>query len=198
VSNSCSVRRALLPSHLPVSAIAVRAAVGVAVPFVRFVALKLLVKADLQRVWLCVRAVLSRCINVDRRRGSIFRARPIRRALRCVRSDSGGSQSGRRWPGASIHFASLMHVWNDCDIGGICPNGSRFAARVRSLGGTIDDVIIDSSGLRVRDPCRRRYPRSRSMSYRTAGPLGHENQLFACAGQRQKYSLRNRDLVIRN
>jgi hypothetical protein len=43
-----------------------------------------------------------------------------------------------------------MHVRNDCDIGGICPNGSRFAARVRSLGGTIDDVIIDSSGLRVR------------------------------------------------
>ena len=43
----------------------------------------------------------------------------------------------------------LMHVRNDCDIGGICPNGSRFAARVRALGGSIEDVIIDSSGLRV-------------------------------------------------
>jgi predicted esterase len=43
----------------------------------------------------------------------------------------------------------LMHVRNDCDIGGICPNGSRFAARVRALGGSIEDVIIDSSGRRV-------------------------------------------------
>jgi len=43
----------------------------------------------------------------------------------------------------------LMHVHNDCDIGGICPNGSRFAARVRALGGSIEDVIVDSSGLPV-------------------------------------------------
>ena len=43
----------------------------------------------------------------------------------------------------------LMHVRNDCDIGGICPNGSRFAARVRALGGSIEDVIVDSSGIRV-------------------------------------------------
>jgi|GEM_PF-417283 len=43
----------------------------------------------------------------------------------------------------------LMHVHNDCDIGGICPNGKRFAARVRALGGNVEDVIIDSSGLRV-------------------------------------------------
>jgi predicted esterase len=43
----------------------------------------------------------------------------------------------------------LMHVRNDCDISGICPNGSRFAARVRALGGSIEDVIIDSSGQRV-------------------------------------------------
>ncbi len=42
----------------------------------------------------------------------------------------------------------LMHVRNDCDIG-ICPNGSRFASRIRALGGTIEDVIIDSSGMRV-------------------------------------------------
>jgi predicted esterase len=43
----------------------------------------------------------------------------------------------------------LMHVRNDCDIGGICPNGSRFAARVRAFGGNIEDVILDSSGLPV-------------------------------------------------
>jgi poly(3-hydroxybutyrate) depolymerase len=43
----------------------------------------------------------------------------------------------------------LMHVRNDCDIGGICPNGSRFASRVRALGGSVEDVIIDSSGLQV-------------------------------------------------
>lgn len=43
----------------------------------------------------------------------------------------------------------LMHVHNDCDIGGICPNGSRFAARVRALGGIVEDVIVDSSGSRV-------------------------------------------------
>jgi poly(3-hydroxybutyrate) depolymerase len=43
----------------------------------------------------------------------------------------------------------LMHVHNDCDIGGICPNGRRFAARVRAIGGSVEDVIIDSSGSRV-------------------------------------------------
>ena len=43
----------------------------------------------------------------------------------------------------------LMHVRNDCDIGGICPNGSRFATRVRALGGSLEDVIIDSSELQV-------------------------------------------------
>ncbi len=43
----------------------------------------------------------------------------------------------------------LMHVHNDCDIGGICPNGLRFASRVRALGGSVEDVIIDTSGKRV-------------------------------------------------
>jgi pimeloyl-ACP methyl ester carboxylesterase len=43
----------------------------------------------------------------------------------------------------------LMHVRNDCDIGGICPNSSRFAARVRAFGGSIEDVMIDSSGRQV-------------------------------------------------
>ena len=43
----------------------------------------------------------------------------------------------------------IMHVRNDCDIGGICPNGNRFAERIRAMGGNIDDVILDSSGTRV-------------------------------------------------
>ena len=43
----------------------------------------------------------------------------------------------------------IMHIRNDCDIGGICPNGNRFADRIRSMGGTIDDVIVNSSGAQV-------------------------------------------------
>ena len=43
----------------------------------------------------------------------------------------------------------IMHLRNDCDIGGICPNGSRFADRIRAMGGNIDDVIIGSSGARM-------------------------------------------------
>lgn len=43
----------------------------------------------------------------------------------------------------------LMHVRNDCDIGGICPNGSRFATRLRALGDSVDDIILDPSGQQV-------------------------------------------------
>lgn len=43
----------------------------------------------------------------------------------------------------------LMHVRNDCDIGGICPNGTRFATRMHALGNVVDDVIVDSSGNQV-------------------------------------------------
>jgi predicted esterase len=43
----------------------------------------------------------------------------------------------------------IMHVRNDCDIGGICPNGTRFAERIRAMGGNIDDVILNSSENRV-------------------------------------------------
>jgi predicted esterase len=43
----------------------------------------------------------------------------------------------------------LMHVRNSCDIGGICPNGSRFATRMRALGNSLYDVILDPSGRRV-------------------------------------------------
>jgi len=39
----------------------------------------------------------------------------------------------------------LMHVRNSCDIGGICPNGSRFATRMRALGNSFYDVILDPS-----------------------------------------------------
>jgi len=43
----------------------------------------------------------------------------------------------------------LMHVRNACDIVGICPNARMFAARVRMIGGSIDDVVVDSSGIKV-------------------------------------------------
>lgn len=43
----------------------------------------------------------------------------------------------------------LMHVRNACDIGGICPNAGVFAARIRMMGGSIDDIIVNSSGTRV-------------------------------------------------
>jgi predicted esterase len=43
----------------------------------------------------------------------------------------------------------IMHVQNDCDIGGICPNGLRFASQIGALGNKIDDVIINPDGVRV-------------------------------------------------
>jgi predicted esterase len=43
------------------------------------------------------------------------------------------------------HIA-LMHVRNSCDIDGICPNGNAFANQMRSLGLSLDDVILDSDG----------------------------------------------------
>jgi predicted esterase len=43
------------------------------------------------------------------------------------------------------HIA-LMHVRNSCDIGGICPNGNTFALQMRSIGVTLDDVILDPDG----------------------------------------------------
>lgn len=46
----------------------------------------------------------------------------------------------------------LMHVRNSCDIGGICPNGNTFAAQMRSIGVSLDDVILDPDGKPV-DAC---------------------------------------------
>jgi predicted esterase len=43
----------------------------------------------------------------------------------------------------------IMHVRNDCDIEGICPNASRFANQLRAAGGSLDDVILDPSGNQV-------------------------------------------------
>jgi predicted esterase len=40
----------------------------------------------------------------------------------------------------------LMHVRNSCDIGGICPNGNNFALQMRSIGVSLDDVILDPDG----------------------------------------------------
>ena len=40
----------------------------------------------------------------------------------------------------------LMHVRNSCDIGGICPNGDTFASQMRSIGVSLDEVILDPEG----------------------------------------------------
>lgn len=46
------------------------------------------------------------------------------------------------------HIA-LMHLRNSCDIGGICPNGNSFAQQMRSVGISLEDVILDSDGKQV-------------------------------------------------
>jgi hypothetical protein len=43
----------------------------------------------------------------------------------------------------------VMHVRNDCDIGGICPSGNKLARELRGLGDSINDVILDPSGEQV-------------------------------------------------
>ena len=43
----------------------------------------------------------------------------------------------------------VMNVHNSCDIAGICPNAEKLVAELRSAGGTVEDVIVDSSGKRV-------------------------------------------------
>ncbi|HUY27337.1 MAG TPA: PHB depolymerase family esterase [Candidatus Binataceae bacterium] len=40
----------------------------------------------------------------------------------------------------------MMHLRNDCDIGGICPNGIEFGSEVRAIGADLEDVILDPSG----------------------------------------------------
>jgi len=40
----------------------------------------------------------------------------------------------------------LMHVRNSCDIVGLCPNGNAFALQLRSLGVSLEDVILDADG----------------------------------------------------
>jgi hypothetical protein len=45
-----------------------------------------------------------------------------------------------------------MHVHNACDISGICPNGEKMAAELRSAGANFEDVIVDAEGKRV-DAC---------------------------------------------
>jgi dienelactone hydrolase len=42
-----------------------------------------------------------------------------------------------------------LHVHNDCDIAGICPNGVRLAASLLPLGVGVEDVIINALMLRV-------------------------------------------------
>ncbi len=44
----------------------------------------------------------------------------------------------------------ILHLHNDCDVEGLCPNGEKMAAELRAAGVKVRDVIIDSSGRRVR------------------------------------------------
>src|SRR5262249_40375789 len=43
--------------------------------------------------------------------------------------------------------APTMHVHNDCDIVGLCPNGERLTRLLLSLGIGVQDAIIDSATL---------------------------------------------------
>ena len=43
----------------------------------------------------------------------------------------------------------LMHIHNQCDIGGLCPNGERMADRLRLAGATIEDILLDSFGFKA-------------------------------------------------
>jgi predicted esterase len=43
----------------------------------------------------------------------------------------------------------LMHVHNQCDIGGLCPNGERMAEQLRAAGVGVEDVLLDSFGFQV-------------------------------------------------
>jgi predicted esterase len=43
----------------------------------------------------------------------------------------------------------LMHVHNQCDIGGLCPNGERMAERLRAAGLSVENIMLDSFGFQV-------------------------------------------------
>jgi poly(3-hydroxybutyrate) depolymerase len=43
----------------------------------------------------------------------------------------------------------IMHVQNDCDLGGICPNGLEFATQVHALGNYVDQVLLAPDWKRV-------------------------------------------------
>jgi len=45
--------------------------------------------------------------------------------------------------------AQIMHVYNSCDVGGICPNGEQLATDLNAAGISVDDVILDNHHGRV-------------------------------------------------
>lgn len=67
----------------------------------------------------------------------------------CTQAPTAGAPAGEGQVRVFNPKVPLMHVRNACEIGGLCPNGSRFAARVRAMGGNIEDVILDASEHRV-------------------------------------------------
>lgn len=46
---------------------------------------------------------------------------------------------------------ALMHVRNSCDIAGICPNAAGLADELRKLKVSLEDVILDWSGMPVKE-----------------------------------------------
>jgi pimeloyl-ACP methyl ester carboxylesterase len=47
---------------------------------------------------------------------------------------------------------ALMDVHNQCDIGGLCPNGERMAEQLRLAGVSVEDLLLDSFGFET-DRC---------------------------------------------
>lgn len=45
--------------------------------------------------------------------------------------------------------AATMHVHNNCDALGICPNGEQLSDQLTALGVTVNDVVVDSIGRQV-------------------------------------------------
>ena len=67
----------------------------------------------------------------------------------CPQAPAAGAASGNGQLQLFNPHLPIMHVRNNCDIAGMCPNGSRFGDQLRAAGGSLVDVILDPSGSQV-------------------------------------------------
>ena len=82
--------------------------------------------------------------------GGLFGAGSVRRADDpCPQKPVGGAPANNTEVRIYNPRVPVMNVHNGCDIAGICPNGEKLAAELRSAGVNVEDVIVDSSGKRV-------------------------------------------------